>query len=332
MGTLINISAESGYWLQLDNDANLQTQGLPTGIINYSLNYGNNLKSYPFAVSQYISEAIPFESQSGFYAIAGQGLAALNYNGTWVGSLELLEGGAGYWITTNQAFEFTYNEPLRDELSRIPLNQNRLPEIPLGFEFTQSQNQAFFFVQNAIIDGKTISSDDWLIAYNKDVVVGARKWNNDFTDIPAMGFGINSINTTGYPEEGENLDFKVYDTSESKIVDMYLTSGESTWSNNKITIISLENDNIPTVISFEDAYPNPFNPSTTIAYAVPVDMEVSIVAYDSRGRFIATLVSGMQTQGEHKILWNADKQPSGLYFIRFTAGSITKSQKIVFIK
>ena len=113
---------------------------------------------------------------------------------------------------------------------------------------------------------------------------------------------------------------------------MYLTSGESTWSNNKITIISLENDNIPTVISFEDAYPNPFNPSTTIAYAVPVDMEVSIVAYDSRGRFIATLVSGMQTQGEHKILWNADKQPSGLYFIRFTAGSITKSQKIVFIK
>ena len=332
MGTLINISVESGYWLQTNNDANLQTQGLPTGIINYSLNYGNNLKSYPYAVSQYISEAIPFDSQSDFHAIAGQGLAALNLNGIWVGSLEILEGGAGYWITANQAFEFTYNAPVRDELSRIPLKQSRLPELPLGFRFTQSENQAFFFVQNALIDGKSISSDDWLIAYNKDVVVGARKWNSEFTDIPAMGFGINSINTTGYPEEGENLVFKVYDTSESKIIDMYLTSGESTWSNNKITIISLENDNIPTVISFKEAYPNPFNPSTTIAYAIPVDMEVSIAAYDARGRFIAMLVSGMQKQGEHKILWTADKQPSGRYFIKFTAGNITKSQKIMFIK
>ena len=332
VGSLTNIADDSGYWLKVYNDDDLQTQGLPTGAVSYSLNEGNNLASYSYAIDQYIGDAIPAGVQSGFFGIAGEGIAALNVEGNWVGSLDAFEGGNGYWLVANQALDFSYNEPSRDELSRTIAKQRKLPTVPTEYAYAQSQNQSFFFIKDASINGEVLEDGDWVVAYNGDVIVGARMWNGEYTDIPAMGYDANNSNTAGYSEKGSQISFKVYDASEGELVDMTLNDGENVWTNNTMTVVSMSDIVIPTEVSLSKAYPNPFNPSTTISYDVPSDMNISLVVYDVRGRMVAELANGMREQGRYDVIWNAENQSSGVYFMKLVAGNTMKTQKMMLVK
>ena len=90
------------------------------------------------------------------------------------------------------------------------------------------------------------------------------------------------------------------------------------------------------LIVFEAAYPNPFNPSTTIEYNLPKDISayVNLSIYDVRGRLVTELVNESQKDSveNYKIVWNADKMASGLYFVKLTVGDVSKNQKIMLIK
>lgn len=69
--------------------------------------------------------------------------------------------------------------------------------------------------------------------------------------------------------------------------------------------------------------PNPFNPTTTIAYTLPTATHVKLGVYDVRGREIAVLVDGHRPAGAHSAVWNAAGMPSGIYFCRITAEART---------
>jgi hypothetical protein len=70
-------------------------------------------------------------------------------------------------------------------------------------------------------------------------------------------------------------------------------------------------------------YPNPFNPSTQIAFELSVPARVQLDVYDIQGRKIATLLSGsVVPAGRHKQLFNADRLSSGTYFYRLQAYSL----------
>ena len=93
---------------------------------------------------------------------------------------------------------------------------------------------------------------------------------------------------------------------------------------------------LPNTVSLQDAYPKPFNTSTTLSYNVPSDMNVNLSIYDLRGRLVAELVNGLhEARGisdPYKAVWNADMQSSGIDFVRLTAGSTVQNQKIMLIK
>jgi flagellar hook assembly protein FlgD len=90
--------------------------------------------------------------------------------------------------------------------------------------------------------------------------------------------------------------------------------------------------NTPTVFGLSAAYPNPFNPSTSISLHVPMESDVSVQVYDLSGRMISTLLSGVQAQGDYNLTWNAQEQASGMYLVRAeTAGSVAV-QKILLLK
>jgi len=337
VGTLTNIESDGGYWVKVSGDNELETQSDSfDGSVVYSINAGNNLRSYSYAVSQYIEDAIPAGVQSAFYGIAGEGVAALHLGGgDWLGSLDAFEGGKGYWLVAHggqESFEFSYNEPSRDELSRAVAKQGVLPTVPEEYAYTQSQNQSFYFVKSAAINGESLEEGDWMIAYNDNVVVGARMWNGEYTDIPAMGLEVDNSRTAGYLEAGNNVTFKVYDASEGVLVDMNLTEGESVWTNNTMTIVSMSDVALPTELSLSKAYPNPFNPSTSISYDVPSDMSISLAVYDVRGRMVAELANGMKEAGRYDVIWNAENHSSGIYFMQLVAGNTMKTQKMMLVK
>jgi hypothetical protein len=80
------------------------------------------------------------------------------------------------------------------------------------------------------------------------------------------------------------------------------------------------------------AYPNPFNPSTTISFSLPRSQHATISVYDLTGRKVSTLADEIMNAGEHAVTFDASGLPSGIYFARMTAGSQMKTQKMVLLR
>ena len=89
---------------------------------------------------------------------------------------------------------------------------------------------------------------------------------------------------------------------------------------------------LPVDYSLEQNFPNPFNPSTTLRYYLPVQGFVSLKVYDLLGNDLATLVEAQQGPGNHTVDWNAGDLPSGLYIGRLIAGTHTKTIKLLLEK
>ena len=89
---------------------------------------------------------------------------------------------------------------------------------------------------------------------------------------------------------------------------------------------------IPVKTELSDAYPNPFNPSTSINYSIANDGHVEIMIYDAAGRLVDQLVNQDQTAGYNSITWNAANQASGMYFAKMVSGEVVQTQKLVLLK
>jgi len=101
------------------------------------------------------------------------------------------------------------------------------------------------------------------------------------------------------------------------------------WSGNTVDASLIV---IPDEFNLRPAFPNPFNPITTLQYDLPEDVHVKLIVYDLAGREVVRLVDRQQTGGIYQVAWNADQLSSGIYFILFTAGDYTAKQKLVLLK
>ena len=93
----------------------------------------------------------------------------------------------------------------------------------------------------------------------------------------------------------------------------------------------------PSVFRLYSNYPNPFNPTTVIAYDLPRDVRVTLRVYDTLGREVRTLVDERQTQGRYSVSWDGRDDrgmgvSSGLYFYRIVAGKNVFTKKCVLTK
>ena len=81
-----------------------------------------------------------------------------------------------------------------------------------------------------------------------------------------------------------------------------------------------------------NSYPNPFNATTTIQYALPQSARVLLSVYDINGRLVEKLVDERKTPGYYSVQWNATRYGSGIYFYRITAGDFSEVRKCALIK
>jgi flagellar hook assembly protein FlgD len=99
------------------------------------------------------------------------------------------------------------------------------------------------------------------------------------------------------------------------------------------SVVSVSKEvNVPKEFVLGQNYPNPFNPMTTIDYSLPEKGYVSLKVYNLVGQEVATLVSKEMPAGSHRINWNAQNLPSGVYFYRITVGSYSNTDKMVLLK
>jgi hypothetical protein len=106
-----------------------------------------------------------------------------------------------------------------------------------------------------------------------------------------------------------------------------------------------EESQLPADFVLFQNYPNPFNPNTTIKYSIPSFKSplhrrgfrgglshVKLVVYDLLGKEVATLVNEHQRPGPYEVKWDASNQASGVYFYKLTAGSYSKTRKMVLLR
>ena len=89
---------------------------------------------------------------------------------------------------------------------------------------------------------------------------------------------------------------------------------------------------MPSELTLSKAYPNPFNPSTSMNVYVPADGMVSLTVYNVMGQEVATLHSGNMAAGSHTVTWNASQMTSGLYFVRAESTEGVAVQKVMLMK
>jgi hypothetical protein len=197
--------------------------------------------------------------------------------------------------------------------------------IPAGYEYKQSTQQAFYFIESI----ENIEMGDWILSYNDDVVIGAREWTGNIIDVPAMGSD-GSDYTKGYMEAGSVPSFKIL--RDGELID--LGGDIPAFENNQLYMVLnlTEAVALPEAFSLDRAYPNPFNPTTTLSFALPITSNVLLEVYDINGRLINELIKSNMDAGYHSVIWNADNNASGVYFVKMIAGDYVSSQKLMLIK
>lgn len=89
---------------------------------------------------------------------------------------------------------------------------------------------------------------------------------------------------------------------------------------------------VPLAFGLEPNYPNPFNPSTTLAFNVARAGRVTVDVLDVRGRVVRTLSDGTREPGRHTLTFQGDDLASGTYFARIRAGDQMDVRKMTLIK
>jgi photosystem II stability/assembly factor-like uncharacterized protein len=90
-------------------------------------------------------------------------------------------------------------------------------------------------------------------------------------------------------------------------------------------------ESVPTEFRLMQNFPNPFNPSTTIRFNLPVRSFVSLKVFDLLGREISTLVSQELGAGTFSACWEPTV-PSGIYIYQLRAGEFLQTKRMVVVK
>ena len=102
-------------------------------------------------------------------------------------------------------------------------------------------------------------------------------------------------------------------------------------------VVETASDVTPEEIELGDAYPNPFNPATTIEFAIPTKGHAIVTVLNSQGQQVNTLVNEFLAAGTYSTSWDGrnasgELAAGGLYFYRLRVGGHEVTKKMTFVK
>lgn len=163
------------------------------------------------------------------------------------------------------------------------------------------------------------------------------------TDRSLIGYKVYRNNT---PIATINSSTRTYTDSNIQIGQTYnyyvvalYTEGVSMASNTVTVNINANEDptDVVTATTLKSNYPNPFNPTTTIAYSVLERSFTTIEVFNSKGQKVRTLLNQIMDAGNHTITWNGTDDrnmtvTSGVYMLRMTSNNYSSVRKMILMK
>ena len=89
---------------------------------------------------------------------------------------------------------------------------------------------------------------------------------------------------------------------------------------------------VPSSFVLSEAYPNPFNPSTSVNLSIPEAGYTSVMVYNVMGQLVSTLADGHMDASDYSFTWDASSVPSGVYLITATTANQASTQKVMLLK
>jgi len=95
--------------------------------------------------------------------------------------------------------------------------------------------------------------------------------------------------------------------------------------------VSIAKGGVPTTFELYQNYPNPFNAATKIRFALATESDWNLRVYNIAGQLVDRF-DGHSAAGVVSVNWQADRQASGIYFYKLSAGDFTDSKKMILMK
>jgi len=326
-----------GYWHRFEEDGNCVYTGPPVFDLLITLHEGWNLIS---GISVPID--VDYILDPNALIIPG---TIYGYDIGYV-EAETLNPGYGYWMRSNGEGEITISTTSRTServLAFTPdenLNTLSVNKQTLYFGADVSENEKLSYSlppkppagANDIRftgDTKLCEGDDCVIEMTQPSEgLPARLF---FGGNPSQGFltleyDINNVNSEWLLMNSETGEKHTLSGAGA----LEIPTGNATYQLSK-TPFSI----FPSTFSLKPAYPNPFNPITTISFSIPAietHTNTSLRIYDLTGRTVETLINEKMEPGNHNVFWDATGFSSGVYFVKMTAWNYTKTQKVILLK
>ncbi|MBZ0264819.1 S8 family serine peptidase [bacterium] len=244
-----------------------------------------------------------------------------------------MQPGEGYFIFVTEELTFQYQDG-------AVLASDPAVSLDNQMEGVEKTGQPWIVLAQ-LSDELLMQGASVLELYDSNILVGKAAIDesslhelNNVTTLPVVTWaGSDEHNLTGFTN-GHALDVVVRNEAGSKLAVMH--NGNSIkLGDGPYGILSLESAALPTEFAVGQGYPNPFNPSITIPFALPEQGQVDIAVFDLLGREVFH-ASNTYEAGKHRFMYNADQSGqldgSGVYFLQVRYHDQVKTQKILLLK
>ncbi len=149
-----------------------------------------------------------------------------------------------------------------------------------------------------------------------------------------------NLTTTGvnvFIEEEQSKDAEINHISEVVSYVVWGTAGDIIGTSSKVLAQLSPAKSIPTGFALNNAFPNPFNPRTTISFSLPHQGQASLRVYDLAGRLVDVLVDESLAAGQHQRVWagtdrSGHSAAAGVYLYQLRQGEFVQNNRMVLIK
>ncbi len=320
-----SLTVGKGYWLRFPGQETVPITGAEITAVTTDLAEGWNIISG-------ISGDMPLANMQdpGNIIIAG---SLFGFNGSYF-STNTIEQGKGYWIQTNAPGQITLDLNSAPASSKIFADAATLDGYPsLHFQESASDFQQTLYFNVNIEDSHNKTQ------YRLPPIGPAGSFDARFSD----GYRINEsdnaliniqsrnpvlIKPTNLPQDILSQ-FVIEELAGNAVLKTHpLREGETIIiSNPQVNRLKLSNavtTTIPQQFALLQNFPNPFNPSTTLAFQLLQDSQISLTIYNAAGQEVRTLVNKSFAAGTHQVEWdgrdnNGNLVSSGIYLYRMSA-------------